>query len=58
MIRAFPSVVSPTGPDLELFDGYRGIHDGDRTAAAGLKALLGCEDSTYWNNWSECGDSL
>ncbi|MEE2769390.1 MAG: hypothetical protein VX833_09275 [Actinomycetota bacterium] len=46
------------GPALVVFDGYRGIHDGDRTAAAGLKALLGCEDSTYWNNWSEPGDSL
>jgi hypothetical protein len=45
-------------PALVVFDGYRGLHDGDRTAAASLKALLGCEDSTYWNNWSERGDSL
>ena len=45
-------------PALVVFDGYRGRHDGDRTAAAGLTALLGCGDSTYWNNWSERGDSL
>ncbi|MBT4036826.1 MAG: hypothetical protein HN575_05225 [Actinobacteria bacterium] len=51
-------MVRTSGPDLVVFDGYRGIHDGDRTAATGLEALLGCEDSTYWNNWSEHGDSL
>ena len=51
-------MVRTSGPDLVVFDGYRGRHDGDRTAAAGLKALLGCEDSTYWNNWSDRGDSL
>ena len=45
-------------PALVDFDGYRGLHDGDRTAAAGLTALLGCGDSTYWNNCSERGDSL
>jgi len=51
-------VVRTSCPALVVFDGYRGLHDGDRTVAASLKALLGCEDSTYWNNWSERGDSL
>ena len=51
-------MVKTSGSALVVFDGYRGLRDGDRTAGAGLKALLGCEDSTHWNNWSELGDSL
>ena len=51
-------MVRTSCPALVVCDGYRGLHDGDRTAAAGLTALLGCGDSTYWNNCSEPGDSL